>query len=141
MVLPTVTCWDGCSCAGTLCGGTAQATSTAVLPSVPALTLPYFSHQWTVSGVMQWHCSSGSAVTAVSAEACAEAGILLCCALVLSVDSLYNAGEAGVLWCGPCWQAGSKMLDQNGKVMTGPDNPFSVQLLLKIKKGQIRDLF
>lgn len=131
----------GATVQGLSVGGTAQATSTAALPSVPALTLSYFSHQWTVSSVMQWHCSSGSTVTSVSAEACAEAGVLLCCALVLSVDSLCKAGEAGVLWCGPCWQAGSKMLDQNGKVITGPDNPFSLQLLLKMKKGQIRDLF
>lgn len=101
--------------------------------SVPALTLPCFSHQWPVSSVTQWHCSGGSAVTAVSAEACAEAGVLLCCVLVLSMDSLCNAGVAGVLWCGPCYQAGSKMLDQNGKVITDPDNLFSLQLQLKMK--------
>lgn len=91
--------------------------------SVPALIPLYFSHQWIVFSLMQWHCSRGSAVTAISAEACTDAGILSYCVLVLN-----NCGAPESYSVAITSIQKEKRCIRMDKVITDPDIPVSLQL-------------
>lgn len=85
MVLLTCSLAVGAYVQGLAAGIQSAATPQHFLSSsVSALILLHFYHQWTVSSLMQWHCSRGSAVTAISAESCTDAGVLSYCTLVLN---------------------------------------------------------